>query len=104
MSYIDSDGSAHKIIHSGVKYIARDTLMPPSTIPPQASMEDVVLPIENVSYAGGDWREKEMFPTSYSSAKQLQGNIVGLLLPIKFGVNNPSEYDFRFKIAKVQPD
>ena len=48
-------GTSHKVMHSGVKYIDRNSSQPPTAIPPQASIDDIVLPADNVYYREGSY-------------------------------------------------
>jgi hypothetical protein len=55
-NYIDPNGKAERIFHSGVKIIDRSQSQPPTNIPPQSSVSDDVIPIGNVTWASyGMW-------------------------------------------------
>lgn len=73
VSYIDTAGSSHKVMHEGVKYITRSEPQSPSLIPPTANLKDIGFPIDYVScsssrYSSG-WREEALFPEGPAAGK-----------------------------------
>ena len=60
MSYISADNKSQRIFHSGVKIIDRAQSQPPTSIPPQASLDDTVVPVENVNWELDNWRYKPL--------------------------------------------
>lgn len=107
-------GSVMKIMHKGVKYADRNASMPATTIPPHASLEDLVMPAENVSLSGGgyytgvDWTTKELYPIhdynkqrTSESIKSNVGQNLSLYLPVKTTDGKEIGYYFTFNIKDV---
>lgn len=63
MSYISADNNSQKIFHSGVKIIDRSQSQSPTTIPPQANLDDTVIPIDSVSWELDNWHYKPLCGT-----------------------------------------
>lgn len=105
--YVDPDGSIQRVMHSGVKYIDRNSSQPASVVPKNASISDILLPTENVYFVSGQyggWREKNLFPKyeKEEDAKnsELLGKTVRIIFPIIIqDVQN--EYTFEFTINDV---
>jgi hypothetical protein len=106
-------GEAKKVMHSGVKYIDRNNSQPPSSIPPGASIEDLVLPTDNVyyreGYYEGGWEEYDLFATQDFNKPDLGTSILGmkgqkfsLYLPVQYKGQTVG-YNFEFTITDVQP-
>lgn len=51
---VDRANKVHRIIHRGVKIVDRDGIMPPSVIPPGATLEDFVYPAD-LFFFGREW-------------------------------------------------
>ncbi len=81
----------------------------PLIIPPQRTINDFVLPRQNIFWNEKQWRELELFQTTDSGKISQQKNIarnvgkfVDLVLPIRTG-QNVNEYTFRFRVAAITP-
>lgn len=107
ISYVDINGSAGRVIHAGVKYNEKSNAQAPTTIPRRASINDMVVPSDNIfynQYTG--WLTKFLFPLHYTEQSALDANApkyVGkemvILMPIEIeGVRN--EYMFIFKVDR----
>lgn len=111
-------GTSHKVMHNGVKYIDRNSSQPPSVIPPQASIDDLVLPADNVYYrngyygtyysSAGGWEEHDLFPKNDMNKPDIQQTIMSLkgqafsvYLPIQYQ-GKTLDYSFNFTITNVQ--
>ena len=60
VSYVDVKGQVGRVMHSGVKYVDRNSSQPATTVPKGASISDILLPTDNVYYVSGQyggWRE-----------------------------------------------
>lgn len=100
--YVDVDGDTKRVMHSGVKYTDRNASQPASIVPKNASISDVLLPTDNVSYNSSiGWTEGYLFP-QYSkqedaSNSRVLGKNIRVTLPIIIqDVQN--EYTFEFSI------
>lgn len=110
VSYINVVGSTGRVMHNGIKFSEKNNVQPPSVIPKNASLTDVILPTDNVYYinvGSPSWVtiplinlpiDKKNFE---ESKKQWIGKTVRVLLPIVIeGVKN--DYIFEFKIDDIQ--
>ena len=92
VSYVDVKGQVGRVMHSGVKYIDRNSSQPSTTIPKGASISDILLPTDNVYYISGQyggWRESYLVPCVYktpeafnSEAPALVGKKLTIMMPI----------------------
>jgi hypothetical protein len=112
-------GSARRIMHSGVKYIDRNNSQPPTIIPGMTTINDVVIPVDNIrwrdGYYGrnystpGEWVEDPLFPEHDINKPEFReailkykGVVFSLILPIEHK-NIVKEYKFEFEITSVAP-
>ena len=102
--YIDQNGRRNRVMHQGVKYINKSQPQPPSIVARGATIEDVVIPADNVHLVGSSWRVYPLLPYSSedaTDAKNLIGEKLQVLLALQIqGVVN--EYIFSFTINDVQ--
>jgi hypothetical protein len=111
-------GTAEKIMHKGIKYNERNSSMPPTTIPSNASIEDLVVPTSKVYYregyygtyvsTPGGWETNDLFPTQDLKSDKVKsvinnskGTDFSLYLPIKTVDGKEFGYSFVFKIRDV---
>ena len=103
-SLVDASQAAQKIMHSGVRYIDRDKPQPPTVVPPGAKLEDVLVPISNVRYVGGNvargWSTAPFLPDG-REALPYKGRSLGVLLPIESD-GKVENYHFVILIEDVQ--
>jgi len=127
-SFIGSDGSASRIMHSGVRYIDRNASQPPSVIPGNGSMNDVILPTNRVWYRegyygtyyskSGGWEHLGLIQPQFEIAEQDPtqnttitpsdtlrkqaaneiGKKIGVLLPLEIQ-GTVNEYTFWFEVT-----
>lgn len=99
ISYVDYNGQVGRVMHSGVKYIERNNSQPATTIPIGASLSDILLPTENVSFIENlGWTKSELVPCNIA----FNGKTLKIMLPILIeGVQNDYIFTFKIKIEKV---
>ena len=112
-AFIDVDGDASRLMHSGVKYVDRNAYQIPSVIPAGGKISDVALPVDRVFYVARKWKHlgliepdfeispKGLLPMSDSlktEAADRLGTRIGLLLPLEIQ-GTVNEYTFWFEIA-----
>ncbi len=104
--YVDVNGKAGRVMHSGVKYIDRNSSQPATIIPKGASISDLLLPTDNVSYGGG-WSEKPLIEYVYydeamknTIAPTYVGKQMSVIMPILIE-NVQNEYIFVFNIDGI---
>lgn len=112
ISYVDMEGQAGRVMHSGVKYSERNNAQPSTTIPKGATLSDRLIPTQNIYsetdilFGGVNWFEKHLFPRkeelSEDAAKanvaQYEGKTMAILMPILIE-NVPNDYLFTFQIG-----
>lgn len=111
-SYVDVDGVNHRLIHSGVKFIDRNSTQPPSVIVRKGKFKDAIVPSDNVEWLKNSlrWHEKPLFPSwqeggtiesFQKSVAPLIGKTFQVLLALEIeGTTN--DYIFTFRIDQVK--
>jgi hypothetical protein len=101
VSYVDITGIAHRVIHTGVRYIERDKPQVPTIIPPAARIEDAVIPSDHISYTPGSssgWNSRSLFP-GITETDLYIGKSFSVFMPLEFegALRN---YLFSFRIER----
>ena len=110
-AFVGPNGQNSRVMHSGVKYIDRNSPQPPSVVIRKGTLVDLIVPTDNVYYVEGrygGWRTGGLFEPYHAAtaaklapAKQNVGKEIKVLLPIEIeGVVN--EYLFSFKVEDVE--
>lgn len=113
ISYVDIDGQSGRVMHAGVKYNERNNSQPSTTIPRGASISDLLLPTNNVSYIsggyGGWWSETLLIPSVYPTqeaydlkAESYVGKTMSIMMPVVIQ-NVQNDYIFTFNIDALLP-
>ncbi len=100
VSYIDTSGKSHRVMHEGVRYIDRNSPQPPTTIPPGARIDDIIFPTDYVAWSGSDWEEIPLFPEA-PEAHLFQGKTFGIFMPLEVA-GKLRNYTFTFRIREVR--
>ena len=110
VSFVDVNGQVGRVMHSGVKYADRNSSQPATTVPKGASINDLLLPTDNVYYVSGQyggWRMAYLVPCVYktpeafnSGASSLVGKTMTVMMPIMIE-NVQNDYTFTFNIDKL---
>ena len=98
--YVDVDGDTKRVMHSGVKYTDRNASQPASIVPKNASISDVLLPTDNVSYNSG-WIEGYLFPQYTKQEDAANSKVLGKNIRVTFPIiiqDVQNEYTFEFSI------
>jgi len=101
-SYIDVLNESHKIMHSGVKYVDRANVQPPTIIPPTAKIEDMVFPTDYIYYTSGKyggWNEIPLFPEA-PKARLFKGKTFSVFMPMEIN-GSVKNYLFTFIVEDV---
>jgi hypothetical protein len=115
--FYDLSGKSCRTMHSGVKYIDRNSAQPSSTIIPKSKLDDMILPTDNVYFKEGtyssygsspsSWESRELFSIeskdinlAQSSAEMFKNKDVKILMPITYK-NKTINYVFNFNISDV---
>jgi len=109
-AYVDENGSSHRVMHSGVKYIDRNNPQPPTIVVRNGSIEDLVFPTDNVYYLNlgcrlDGWQEIPLFPSIAHSDEDLntkyKNKTFQVLLPLQIE-DVVNDYIFVFNIKNIQ--
>jgi len=105
--YVNEKGLSQKVFHSGVKYVDKNNAQPPTVIVKNATVEDLIVPTDNVYYVSGKyggWRTKPLLQNSAMTSEELDqitkdyiGKNLQILLPLEIE-GEINEYLFTFKI------
>lgn len=107
MAYVNERGQSMRVIHQGIKLIDRNSPQAPTVVAKNASLDDLLIPSDNIYFVSGKyggWEEKTLFP-SYSSQEEANnspalGKTVRVVFPIIIqDVTN--EYIFEFSVDSV---
>ncbi len=101
-SYVDVEGKSHKVFHRGVAYKDKETSLPPSTIPPTAALEDVIVPTDYVEWSNleSGYRTLELLPDN-STASTFVGKTLSVFMPVEVN-GTVKNYLFSFRVKDVQ--
>jgi len=99
-SYVDPLGTAHRVIHSGTRFIERDRPQAATVIPVGSAIEDALVPVDHIEYKDG-WKVNEPFRLTEITQPGgfYQGKTFRLLMAIKLGPTTKT-YDFSFAIPE----
>jgi hypothetical protein len=102
VSYIDLDGTAHRVLHKGVKLMDRDKPQSPTVIPPGTRIDDVIEPSDSVQWSSviNDWTHNPLLPPSQVIVN-FKGKTFGTFLPIVID-EKKKNYTFTIRIDDVQ--
>lgn len=105
--YVDFYGNSNRVIHNGVKYADRNAEQPPSVVPRNATLSDVLIPSDNISFSSfakmwvthplmADFACPEQINDSQAIGKRVQ-----IIFPIQIK-DVVNEYTFTFELKNVQ--
>jgi len=84
VSFIQSWGTSQAVIHKGIKLADKQAPKAPSVVPPKAKIEDIVVPVENVEFANGEWRTQDLLLDGPASLKMV-GQEFSIFMPLDLG-------------------
>jgi len=109
VTFVDITGNSSRVMHEGVRYVDRNASQPPSVVPSNGRLIDIVVPTSNVYYVSGQyggWRTAGLIQprnTSLGETEEALSNIgrrFSVLFPVELqGVTN--EYTFNFEVKDV---
>jgi hypothetical protein len=86
-AFVGTDGKSQRVIHTGIRLVRRDEAQPPSMVPPNATLEDEVVPASSVSFYADRWNFELLFDPSANPI----GKTLGVMLAIEIG--GTTEYE-----------
>jgi hypothetical protein len=103
VSFVNPDGVASRVMHSGVRFIERDRPQPPTIVPPGARITDELLPTNRVQYGRG-WDVVPLLPTK---GHAVCGESFSVFMPLEVG-HREENNSFVFRIdcggPQTQPE
>ncbi|EGO65616.1 PDZ domain-containing protein [Acetonema longum] len=102
VSYTDLSGTAIKVLHEGVRYIDQGQMLPPTTIPPNAKIKDLIQPVNRIYFddSYSMWSHRDLLPKA-PFAKSLKGRSIGIFMPVEIN-GKIHNYNFVFRIDNVE--
>lgn len=102
VSFIDLSGTAHRVLHQGVKLVDRDKPQSPSVIPPGAKINDLVEPSDAVRFSStiNEWEHDPLLPPSQTIVN-FKGKTFGVFMPIVID-GKKKNYTFTIRIDDVE--
>ena len=108
-AFIDQAGEAHRIIHTGTKYIDKEKPQVPSSIPKNSRISETLAPADYIEYNGSSgWHYSPLYTpnTIYGSKEELQqivqdSKVFKLMIPIEIG-GKINEYTLLFSLSQPQ--
>ena len=105
ISYVNYNGQTGRVMHTGVKYSEKNDSQPSTPVPRGASITDILLPTDNVSFSlySNGWHEQPLIPCIFkkkeadAAASEYVGKTMTILLPI-YIENVQNDYIFIFSI------
>lgn len=98
-AYIDQDNSSHKLIILGMRYIERDKPIPPTVIPPNSKIENIIYPSDYIKWSGKDWCSEPIFDEKQiSNIKTDEIVNFGVFMMLEIDGERKS-YNFLFEIT-----
>lgn len=103
-AFVGVSGKSSRVMHSGVRYIDKNNPQPPSVIPKGSTLDDIIVPVDNIYFSGSNWitlsilLDKTMDKKLLSDfSKEAVGKSLVLVLPIKIE-DVVNEYVFTLKV------
>lgn len=98
ISYVNYSGQVKRVIHSGIKYIEKNSIQPATNIPKGANVVDILVPIDG-RIIPNVYRTPEEFNAENGAASYV-GKILKIMMPIIIQ-NVQNDYTFTFKIEEL---
>lgn len=101
-SIVTPSGAAARIIHKGTRFSDSSGEQGPTSIPAGATLKDVVVPADRISFGEDGWEIDPYLPRRYNDGKEHKGASVRFLLPISMAEDKAREYDFEVGLKDVK--
>jgi hypothetical protein len=101
VSYISPTGEAMRVIHKGIRFIDRNTPQPPTIVPPNSRISDIIVPSEHIYFVSGKYGSWVTMDLFYDFDKtKYEGKEFSVYMPMEIK-GERKEYTFTFRINKV---
>lgn len=97
------DGKANRLMHKGVAYMDRSKSQVISVVPPNTTLEDIVIPTMNIHFVNTKnafWDISPLYKISMKNVSEMKGKKLSLYFPMIFN-DEKIDYNFEFQIDKV---
>jgi len=105
IAYINPDGESKRVIHSGIKLIDRNNAQAPSVVAKNSTLNDILIPSDNIYYVSEfGWGEENLFGRYNSQEAAHTSKYIGATVSILFPIiieNVTNEYTFQFEIKDI---
>jgi hypothetical protein len=94
VSFVETTGTAVRVLHSGVRLIAKDSPQASTVVPPGAKITDQITPISRIEYEGG-WSVLPLLPEKIPEMRAACGKTFRVFMPLDIGSkikNNSFEF------------
>ena len=83
--YTDVNKQTSRLMHSGVRFQDRNNPIPEQIVPPRASVQEGVIPINRVFFSQQKkaYETKSLLPVDSEAGSQLKGKTINLFIPIE---------------------
>jgi hypothetical protein len=83
--YTDVNKQTSRLMHSGVRFQDRNNPIPEQIVPPRASIQEGVIPINRVVFSQEKkaYETKALLPFESEEGAQLKGKTINLFIPIE---------------------
>lgn len=112
-AFVDTSGESHRVIHQGIKYTAKDSPQPPTTVVHGTTISELIYPADYVTMSkySYKWNEQDLLLASFTDygwnsesipiyqkgVKNYVGKTYKVLLPIQIE-DVVNDYLFTFKV------
>jgi hypothetical protein len=97
VSFVETDGTASKVVHSGVRLIERDRPQVPTMVPPGAKITETITPSSRIRYEKG-WQVLPLLPERGAPAYSKCGKQFQVFMPLTVG-SKTADRVFGFSIS-----
>jgi len=100
--YVDQNGKARRVIHDGIPFERRGEPQPGTVLPQGASIDDFLLPVDNIVAANKNYVSWNVIYLFYDKQVNV-GQEVQVVLPVVLP-NGRCDYLFTFKVEQWRDD
>ncbi len=83
--YTDPNSQSHRLMHSGIRFQDRNNPIPDQLVPPRATVQVAVMPVNRVSFVPEKkaYEIRPIFDLHSDSAAGLKGKTINLFIPVE---------------------
>lgn len=98
--YTDANKQTHRLMHSGIRFQDRNNPIPAQVVPPHASLQEAIIPVDTVSFSQQkkSYELRLLMPIDSDAAAALKGKKLVLFIPVEIN-RQIIPYNFKFEIT-----